>query len=289
MTAGGARPGRGRCIDGFNPLRQELLSVHLLHRGSTVSAENYADYLFFNYVVRSDFDEEIGRGWIAEEDVLSFLTSTMRQVFLPYGYNVTSKFDDLVITHLNWMKGNGIFAVDGDQYTGTYLRLITTKKTKILDDLLKEHEIQKRIARLGPVALARALEKLSIEGGWLASADGIQSMDVAIARFDAVPASDRIVNFSDNQSIDMQEGLAQVVNELRSGSNEIGNAIGDDAPLIAVELEAAAVLVRSKSARLAAVMVLLIKPLKFIADKFAGAALGELAKRLIAELLKLMN
>ncbi|WP_150125740.1 hypothetical protein [Sphingobium sp. RAC03] len=254
-----------------------------------MSAENYADYLFFNYVVRSDFDEEIGRGWIAEEDVLSFLTSTMRQVFLPYGYNVTSKFDDLVITHLNWMKGNGIFAVDGDQYTGTYLRLITTKKTKILDDLLKEHEIQKRIARLGPVALARALEKLSIEGGWLASADGIQSMDVAIARFDAVPASDRIVNFSDNQSIDMQEGLAQVVNELRSGSNEIGNAIGDDAPLIAVELEAAAVLVRSKSARLAAVMVLLIKPLKFIADKFAGAALGELAKRLIAELLKLMN
>jgi hypothetical protein len=103
------------------------------------------------------------------------------------------------------------------------------------------------------------------------------------------PASDRIVRIDDNQREQLSEGLSEISKELRSGSNELGAELGDEGERIAAEMDSGRALITSRSIRLDALVTLLMKPLKFLTEKFAGAALGELAKRLITELLKLIS
>jgi hypothetical protein len=87
----------------------------------------------------------------------------------------------------------------------------------------------------------------------------------------------------------LSEGLSEISKELRSGSNELGAELGDEGERIAAEMDSGRALITSRSIRLDALVTLLMKPLKFLTEKFAGAALGELAKRLITELLKLIS
>jgi len=104
----------------------------------------------------------------------------------------------------------------------------------------------------------------------------------------SIPAADRIVQLNDNQYKQLNETLAEIVLILENGSNEIGSELGDSRVRIKSEVEAGSTLIEARSVRLSALFAVLMKPLKFISEKFAGAAIGELAKKLISEILKLI-
>jgi DNA-binding PadR family transcriptional regulator len=78
----------------------------------------------------------------------------------------------------------------------------------------------------------------------------------------------------------IRKALEEIENELR-GNNEIG----EERDLFAGELAAARVLAGRDKFRLARLIALIIPMLRYLADKFAGSAIGELAKQLTKLLL----
>jgi len=101
------------------------------------------------------------------------------------------------------------------------------------------------------------------------------------------PASDRIVSLDDNQRAELVIPLEQIAAEIRT-SNSTRNELGDDADRISAEVDAGIGLAKAGKVRLSAIIAILIKPLKFIAERFSGAAIGTLAAELIKALLKLL-
>lgn len=106
----------------------------------------------------------------------------------------------------------------------------------------------------------------------------------------SIPASDRVVGLDHNRADyrTIQKSLADVVDTINT-SNEVSAALGDDKDRITSELKAGQELVRADKVRVSALLYVLIKPLKYIADKFSGAALGEAAKQLVILIVKLLS
>jgi hypothetical protein len=133
------------------------------------------------------------------------------------------------------------------------------------EQILEESSIISRYAKLGDQ--------------WLSE----QTLPVA-----SIPASDRIVTRHDNQGIlsELELGLDQIVAEIEK-DNEVGAALGDERDLLIAEAEASKTLISRSAFRLARLVGLLVPALKYIADKFAGAAIGQAAKNLIELLMRL--
>jgi hypothetical protein len=111
--------------------------------------------------------------------------------------------------------------------------------------------------------------------------------DEAVLRGDPVPASDRVVTLDDNQRQSLIEPLKELSQELRE-SNSTRVALGEDADRVSAEVEAGLALAGTDRIRLSAIISVLLKPLRYIAEKFSGAAIGTLATELIKALLKLV-
>lgn len=102
------------------------------------------------------------------------------------------------------------------------------------------------------------------------------------------PASDRIVTLADNRrEIEILQSDIRGLSEEVSTNNEVSVELGDEKDLIKGELDAAEVIVSQPSFRLARLAALVLPALRFLADKFASGAIGEMAKRIIAAILGL--
>jgi len=136
-------------------------------------------------------------------------------------------------------------------------------------------------------------EEIDVMKYWL-KANGIQAAEVVVNEQKneggviSIPAADRIVQLNDNQFNDLHEKLSEIISTLDNGSNAIGAELGDSRVRLKSEIEAGSTLINAKSVRLSALFAVLIKPLKFLSEKFSGAAIGELAKKLVSEILKLI-
>ncbi|AMO71553.1 hypothetical protein [Sphingorhabdus sp. M41] len=136
-------------------------------------------------------------------------------------------------------------------------------------------------------------EDIDVMKYWL-KANGIQAAEVVVNEQKneggviSIPAADRIVQLNDNQFNDLHEKLSEIISTLDNGSNAIGAELGDSRVRLKSEIEAGSTLINAKSVRLSALFAVLIKPLKFLSEKFSGAAIGELAKKLVSEILKLI-
>ena len=104
---------------------------------------------------------------------------------------------------------------------------------------------------------------------------------------EAIPASDRIVTIDDNQRHALEEQIEEIASAIVK-SNSVREEIGDDADRIVAELTAGRALLKVDRARISALVAVLLKPLRFLAQKFAEGAIGALAGALIVELLKLI-
>ncbi|MGA1797790.1 hypothetical protein VH567_03310 [Sphingomonas sp. 4RDLI-65] len=105
---------------------------------------------------------------------------------------------------------------------------------------------------------------------------------------EGVPASDRVVSIDDNQRSDIDGTIEKLAAEIQT-SNEIGAALGDSRPRIEAELEAGRRLILPKFVRIDAIVAVLATPLRYLMEKFSGAAVGELAKKLLDLLWKMIN
>ena len=119
-----------------------------------------------------------------------------------------------------------------------------------------------------------------------------QILSVEITDFaeaEIIPASDRIVTADDNRrEVDiLQSDIKSLVEEIKT-NNEASIELGDEKDLIAGELQAADIIVSQPAFRLARLLSLVLPALRFLADKFASGAIGEMAKRIIAALVGLV-
>jgi hypothetical protein len=104
-----------------------------------------------------------------------------------------------------------------------------------------------------------------------------------------IPAADRIVSRHDN--VQTFQEIELEIDALREGihkDNVVGAEIGDDRELIEAELIAGEAVSKKSRVRLSSLLSLLLPSLRYLSDKFAGAAIGESAKRLIHLLLGLL-
>jgi hypothetical protein len=113
----------------------------------------------------------------------------------------------------------------------------------------------------------------------------LTAADTNLESLDAIPASDRVVTRGDNKAaVELIEAdVRSLVEELES-SNEIGAELGEERDVITGELKTAETLLSQPAFRVSRLYALVLPVLRFLADKFAAGAIGEMAKRLITAL-----
>ena len=101
-----------------------------------------------------------------------------------------------------------------------------------------------------------------------------------------IPASDRIISKTDNQKeIDEIIGELSTIGVEIDQNNQVGSELGDEKELIKAEIDAVQELTKHDRFRLKSLLNLVLPALRYLSEKFSGAAIGEAAKRLIALLL----
>jgi hypothetical protein len=204
-----------------------------------------------------------------------------------YGDSIKPEAMERIIRQLSaW----GIISVITDKYAGETLGLYPAKSQESFD-------------RVGELGYSDVIAK-GTSGGvdWFARVFNNQefweditsepvpevSVEESSTIDSQVPASDRLVTRSDNRlEIEVLEAdVRGLVEELES-NNEAAVDLGDEKDVIVGELKAAESLVSQPVFRLTRLATLILPGLKFLADKFASGAIGELAKRLIAAILGL--
>ena len=122
------------------------------------------------------------------------------------------------------------------------------------------------------------------------SHEGFNWLDeYAVDKSPSIPASDRLVSRSDNlKPINLiKSGLEELSTLVQSTDNEVGDKIGDQREVIAEEISFAKRAVASPRFRLESLIGWLKPVLTYLADKFAGGAIADVAKRLLELLLTL--
>jgi hypothetical protein len=130
----------------------------------------------------------------------------------------------------------------------------------------------------------------SIEGETLFALerDGFEFIESAIAQDITVyseSAMDKVVDLSAETVDRLVSLLEKFLDEVRK-SNELGAAFGERKIVVENEINAAKSLVEGRTFRSTALVTLAWKPLKYVAEKFSGSAVGEIAKNLINEIWK---
>ncbi len=103
-----------------------------------------------------------------------------------------------------------------------------------------------------------------------------------------IPASDRVVSRKDNQAgIEAISTAMDEIVEALDRDNQIGAELGDDRQLLLHELAASKELIGGDRFYLRRLFNLISPALKFLSEKFSGAAIGEAAKHLFNLILAL--
>lgn len=118
--------------------------------------------------------------------------------------------------------------------------------------------------------------------------DGLEDQ-LIVAR--GIPASDRIVLRSDNQSVadEAVSALTAVREELQSRSNEIGETLGDDRDLAIEEVQQLETMASRPRVRVEPLVSLARKTLGWIVEKAGLASVSDLAKKALALLIDWLN
>ncbi|MBJ6123108.1 hypothetical protein [Sphingomonas mollis] len=147
---------------------------------------------------------------------------------------------------------------------------------------LQKHELFEDYDELGPAWLNRALDGLRKQVEQAGSLDAIASQSVV--KETKVPASDRVVTFSDNQVTELDEQTTAIIDAV-SAQNQIDGVPGLR-ELVLGQLKAGRELLRAGSFRLYLIELTLIETLRMLVKRYEKEAIGGLASALIAVLLK---
>lgn len=207
-----------------------------------------------------------------------------------YKWKITPETIDKIVRQL---RAWGFATVIEDKYAGEMLRLYRARTNDALEEL-NDSELKPLIANASTGGVEWFVKVFSNKDFWHdlhndplpADTDKTQVED-ADENSD-VPASDRIVTRSDNRAVvELIEADVRGLNDEISTSNEVGDALGEGRDVIVGELKAAETLLEQPAFRFARLFTLVMPALRFLAEKFAAGAIGEMAKRLINAILGL--
>lgn len=208
-----------------------------------------------------------------------------------YKWKIDDRSIDKIIRQLDaW---NLIIIIE-DKYAGEMLRLFSAKSDAALN-LVAKYGHQDLISKAASGGQEWFLRVFQNQQFWddlhndpLPKRGAIQEDGQPEKSLADIPASDRVVTRSDNKiEVELIEADVRSLAEEISHNNEAAVEIGEERELIAGELEAAETLIKQPSFRLSRLAALIIPALRFLAEKFASGAIGEMAKRLIAAILGL--
>jgi len=244
-----------------------------------MSAADYADFLLAEEIAGPEFDQHFGDDWRTHEELNQILCDAIQSAFARHGYEVGRNFDEQAREYIPWMAQQGAIAKEGDAYTGTYYKLLIGQKREVLRKYLATQPIAKRIRTLRSDALGRALKRLAEEGGWPEQVSSpTQPEDVGTIAV-SVPASDRIVTLSHNQSEEIEAATDAVIDELQGANGIDGDA--DMRARFLGQLRASKELVRSQSIRAYLLYETAVGVLGALVERYKDHAIAEVAQRLL--------
>lgn len=206
-----------------------------------------------------------------------------------YGWRVDPPALEKLIRQLDaW----GCITIIEDKYAGELLRMYAARTDESLEIVAGfGHQELVTKARSGGVDWFKRV--FHNQNFWddLHRDPVAEAEDVEIERTEIdslVPASDRVVTLTDNRrEIEILHLDIKGLSEEISSNNEASIDLGEEKEIIKGELAAAEVLVSQPSFRLARLTALVLPALRYLAEKFASGAIGELAKRIITALAEL--
>jgi hypothetical protein len=191
------------------------------------------------------------------------------------------------------LQGYGFIAVTADEYAGHYITPLTGWGISYRLNKIKETNPSHGVIYVldgGETLLERAFnnDKFWLDLDARIEEQSTDDFEIAVDRSSDVPASDRIVQRDHNRvEIEVIEAdIRSLVDEVTT-SNEVSIELGDDKELLAGELKTSEFLIGQPMFRLSTLSNLILPVLRYLSDKFASGAIGELAKRLISALIGL--
>jgi hypothetical protein len=260
--------------------------------------EDYIRHVLEAYVLDEGFDAVFGDEWIDSAHLREIIDGVPRYALAEYNIDSMGMYTEISDDLFSKLISGNSISQQGDEYSDYWYRLRPSVKVKYLTPVHEGNPATQRIGILGEEALRRALVKIVAE-------DGLRSLEAQWAEpealpvernsneglNEAVPASDRIVLRSDNEAVaeEAADALTELSDELRSDSNEVGDAFGDDRLIAATEVEQLAQMVNQPRIRVQPVLAFAQRTLTWIAEKAGAATVAELAKRAWALLFAWLN
>jgi hypothetical protein len=191
------------------------------------------------------------------------------------------------------LQAYGFISIVSDEYAGDYITPLSGWGVSYRLNKIKEQNSSHGIIYAldgGDILITRAFQNPKFWADLDAQTE--QNIDevtqVELEATDEAPASDRIVH-RDKSRVEIEVIEADIrglVEEIES-NNEVSIELGNDKELLTGELKTAETLIGQPVFRLSTMSNLAMPVLRYLADKFASGAIGELAKRLIAALIGL--
>jgi len=187
-----------------------------------------------------------------------------------YDYMLTSNHETY------WFSLEAIQEAMPPEVSGAFIH--RALKSLVDDDLIE----------LGGDGEGTALYALS-EDGIETVEQALEARGVKVRSYQPAPSADRILSQIHDAALhrDIEAGLREIGEEIGK-SNSASEELGAEKELIVNEIDVAHQLSQKEKFRVARLVALIVPTLRYIADKFGGQALGELAKRMIQLLLGAM-
>lgn len=209
-----------------------------------------------------------------------------------YKWKIDALATEKVIRQLEAWR---LISVINDKYAGEMLRLFGAKTDDALSYVSENgHQALVSNGLSGGVEWFKKVFGstdfwVDLHNDPLASVDDESDATGVNPSDDLIPASDRIVTRSDNRAeIEVMESDFHGLVEELDSNNEVSIALGDEKDVINGELRTAETLISQPAFRLSKLSSLVLPALRYLAEKFASGAIGEMAKRLIAAIMGLM-
>ena len=238
----------------------------------------YVRVLFFTTYGK---DIELPSGFVRREELVTALAGLIQAALLPYEAQGIVDSHEIAGSFFEELSQSPHLEIIEDQVAGNYYRFIEDEFDAYVDSELKGSPIFHNYGRIGDSYFNDVFELYQDSGFGI-------DIDL-LNRINSVD-QERIVTIGHNSGLvdSVVSGVESIVHEI-SKSNEAGEALGDERDVIIDELKAGEQVISAKRFRVGTILALLVKPLKYLADKFASGALGEAATQLIWLIIKVFS
>ncbi|HOA49619.1 MAG TPA: hypothetical protein PKJ55_09270 [Novosphingobium sp.] len=246
----------------------------------------YIDHVLASYLRSTDFDAQVGDGWIFYDTFDDIARDTVTRAFSRYGIEVNpNKYREYFKRLFDDLASEEAITFEGDDYSDLLFQINFAKKNQILSKILQANLASQRIEKLGssgPAALDRALKKIAFEDGNIdQDLNEIEDVrDNEESFFDkAIPASNRVVKLDHNQVAQFDVQVSELIDHL-----EVENGDPDNPGLrerLLGQIKAGRELIRAGEFKAYLLYEVLVRALGELIEKYGNPTIKALADALL--------